>query len=63
MRTPSSEVSAENGRLIDYLHTTSHDLDLRRYKGLKIVVTGEEGLDERWGNTPVITIQKIQVVE
>ena len=32
-------------------------------KGLKIVVTGEEALDERWGNTPVITIQKIQVLE
>ncbi len=56
-------VSAENGRLIDYLHTTSRDLDLRRYKGLKVIVTGEEGLDERWGNTPVITIQKIIVVE
>ncbi len=54
-------VSPENGRLIDYLHTTSRELDLRRYKGLKIIVTGEEGLDERWGNTPVITIQKIVV--
>ncbi len=56
-------VSPENGRPIDYLYTTSPNLDLRRYKGLRIVVTGEEGLDERWGNTPVITIQKIQVVE
>ncbi len=55
--------SAENGRLIDYLYTPSTGLDLRRYKGLKIVVTGEEGLEERWGNTPVITIQKIQVLE
>jgi len=26
-------------------------------------VTGEEGLDERWRNTPVITIQRIEVVE
>ena len=26
-------------------------------------MTGEEGLDERWGNTPVINIQKIQVLE
>jgi SH3-like domain-containing protein len=56
-------VSPENGRDIDYLFTTSKDLDLRRYKGLRIIVTGEEGLDERWGNTPVITIQKIQVLE
>jgi uncharacterized protein YgiM (DUF1202 family) len=56
-------VSPDNGRAIDYLYTTSPNLDLRRYKGLRIVVTGEEGLEERWGNTPVITIQKIQVVE
>jgi uncharacterized protein YgiM (DUF1202 family) len=56
-------VSPDNGRAIDYLYTTSTELDLRRYKGLRIVVTGEEGLEERWGNTPVITIQKIQVVE
>ena len=56
-------VSPENGRMIDYLYTSSPNLDLRRYKGMRIVVTGEEGLDDRWGNTPVITIQKIQVVE
>jgi uncharacterized protein YgiM (DUF1202 family) len=53
----------QNGMLIDYIYTSSPNLDLRRYKGLHIIVTGEEGLDERWGNTPVITIQKIQVVE
>jgi SH3-like domain-containing protein len=56
-------VSPENKQLIDYLYTTSPSLDLSRYKGLRIIVTGEEGLEERWGNTPVITIQKIQVVE
>jgi uncharacterized protein YgiM (DUF1202 family) len=56
-------ISPENGKNIDYLFTTSKELDLRRYKGLRIIVTGEEGLDERWENTPVLTIQKIQVVE
>jgi uncharacterized protein YgiM (DUF1202 family) len=56
-------ISSENGKNIDYLYTTSEELDLRRYKGLRIIVTGEEGLDERWGNTPVLTIQKIQIVE
>jgi uncharacterized protein YgiM (DUF1202 family) len=55
-------VSPENGKDIDYLFTTAKDLDLRRYKGLRIIVRGEESLDERWGNIPVITIQKIQVV-
>jgi uncharacterized protein YgiM (DUF1202 family) len=56
-------VSPDNHRTINYLHTTSVNLDLRRYKGLRIIVTGEEGLDERWRNTPVITIQRIQVIE
>jgi uncharacterized protein YgiM (DUF1202 family) len=56
-------ISPENHRAIDYLYTPSIALDLRRYKGLRIIVTGEEGLEERWGNTPVITIQKIQVIE
>ena len=56
-------ISPDNKRTINYLHTTSVNLDLRRYKGLRIIVTGEEGLDERWRNTPVITVQRIQVVE
>ena len=56
-------VSPDNGRTINYLYTTSPNLDLRRYKGLRIIVTGEESLEERWGNTPVITIQKIQVLD
>ncbi len=56
-------INPENRKIIDYLYTTSPDLDLSRYKGLHIIVTGEEGLDERWKNTPLITIQRIQVIE
>jgi uncharacterized protein YgiM (DUF1202 family) len=54
--------SPENGKTIDYLYTNSKELDLRRYKGLRVIVTGEEGLDERWGHTPVLTIMRIQVL-
>lgn len=56
-------VDPTSGKTVNYLYTTSTNLDLRRYKGLHIIVTGEEGLDERWKNTPVITIQRIQVVD
>ena len=56
-------VNPDTGKTINYLYTTSTNLDLRRYKGLHIIVTGEEGLDDRWLNTPVITIQRIQVVD
>ena len=56
-------VSPDNHRPIDYLYSTTTNLDLSRYKGLHVIVTGPEGLDERWKNTPVITIQRIQVFE
>jgi hypothetical protein len=49
------------GENVDYLFTTSKDLDLSRYNGLRVVVTGTEGLDTRWKETPVITVQRIQV--
>jgi hypothetical protein len=44
------------------LYTASRELDLSRYKGLRIIVTGEESLDERWRSTPIITIQTIIVL-
>ena len=56
-------ISPDDRHLINYLFTTSTNLDLNRYKGLHIIVTGEEGMDERWKYTPVITIQKIQVLQ
>ena len=48
---------------IDYLFTTSTNLDISRYDRMRIVVTGEESLAERWGNTPLLTIQRIVVLE
>jgi uncharacterized protein YgiM (DUF1202 family) len=56
-------VDPDSGRTVNYLFTTATNLDLGRYKGLRIVVSGEEGLDPRWKNTPVLTIQRIQVIE
>ena len=61
--TPFALVSPDTGETINYLYTTSTNLNLRRYRGLRIVVTGEEGLDARWRNTPILTIQRIHVVE
>lgn len=53
----------DTGRTINYLYTASPHVDLGRYIGLRIIVTGEESLDQRWPNTPVLTIRRIQVVE
>lgn len=55
--------SIDTHKLINYLYTSSTNLDLSRYKGMHIIVSGEEGLDERWRNTPVIVIRRIQVVD
>jgi uncharacterized protein YgiM (DUF1202 family) len=61
--TPYSLIDPDSRKIINYLHATDKDLDLGRWKGLRIIVTGEEGLDERWRNTPVIEVQRIQVLD
>jgi len=48
---------------INYLYTTSTNLDIGRYNGMRIVVTGEESIAERWTNTPLLTIQRIIVLQ
>ena len=53
---------ADSGNAINYLYSTSTNLDLSRYNTYQIIVTGEEGLAARWKDTPVLTIQKIYVV-
>lgn len=55
--------SLDDGKPMDYLYSGSTNLVLQHYKGLTVLVSGEESLDERWPNTPVITIQRIQVVK
>jgi uncharacterized protein YgiM (DUF1202 family) len=54
--------SKENGKLINYLYSPTAQLEMSRYVNRHIIVSGQEGLDERWLNTPVLTIQKIYVV-
>jgi len=55
--------SKETGKLINYLYSPTPQLEMSRYAGRHIIVSGEEGLDKRWVNTPVLTIQKIYVVQ
>lgn len=47
---------------IDFLYPISKDLDLGRLVDADVIVTGEEGVDQRWPNTPIMAIQSIQVV-
>ena len=48
---------------VDFLYTTATNLDLGRYVGMRIVVTGQEELAARWTDIPVLTIQKIVVLD
>jgi len=54
--------SLDTGRTINYVFSPSTNLVLKEFKGKRIVVTGEEVLDERWQNTPVIVVDSLQTV-
>ena len=53
---------SESGNAVNYLNSTTTNLNLTRYDGMKIIVTGEEGLSARWNDTPVLTVQRIYVL-
>jgi len=52
--------SADNGELINYLHSSKTNIPIERFRGQKVIVTGEEYMDERWTNTPMIEIDFLQ---
>ena len=54
--------SLDTGKTIDYVFSPSTNLLLKEFKGQRIIVTGEELLDERWPNTPVIIVDSLQTV-
>lgn len=47
---------------IDYLHSSTTNLNLSRYDGFKIIVTGEEGMVARWNDIPMMTVERIYLV-
>jgi uncharacterized protein YraI len=65
LQTPSDWAlqDAESGRVINYLWATSTNIPWAALKGRTIVVTGEEALDVRWPNTPVLKIETLKTVE
>jgi hypothetical protein len=54
--------SLENKRTINYLFSPATNLVLKDFRGKRVIVTGEEGLDERWPNTPVLNVETLQPV-
>ncbi|MBI5775455.1 MAG: SH3 domain-containing protein [Verrucomicrobia bacterium] len=52
--------SLDNGKTINYLHSTSTNLQWKVLKDRKVIVTGEEAIDKRWPNTPVLVIETLK---
>jgi uncharacterized protein YgiM (DUF1202 family) len=49
---------------IDFLYPTDPNMaaQLKNLTDARVIVTGEEGIDQRWPNTPVLALQNIQVL-
>ena len=54
--------SRESRRTINYLHSESEEINLKKFAGKKVIVAGEELIDQRWTNTPIIEVDQVQVV-
>lgn len=54
--------SLDNNRTINYLHSVDTNIVLRAFQHQRVIVVGEEILDERWPNTPVIDVESIETV-
>lgn len=54
--------SLDNNKTINYLFSPNTNITVKSMQLQRVIVTGEEILDERWPNTPVINIESIEVV-
>jgi len=54
--------SLDNNKTINYLHSPTTNVAMKPFQFQRVIVTGEEILDERWPNTPVINIDSIEAV-
>jgi len=55
-------VSKETRKTINFLYSTSTNLPIKPHRGKFVRVSGEEVIDPRWPNTPVLMLESIQVI-
>jgi SH3-like domain-containing protein len=55
-------LNPDNRKTINYLHTDKLDVNLKDYRGRRIIVTGEEAIDPRWPKTPVIEVEHLELI-
>jgi SH3-like domain-containing protein len=58
--TPYVLENLHNGRVMNYLYSTTTNINISAYRGRVVTVSGEEALDERWPNVPVIRVETLQ---
>jgi hypothetical protein len=54
--------SLDTRKTVNYVFSPTTNILMRDFFGKRIIVTGEEVLDERWPNTPVINVESIRTV-
>ena len=53
-------VNPQTKKVMNYLHSEGTDIHFKKYRGQRVVVSGEEGIDARWPNTPVIEVESVE---
>jgi len=61
--TPYVLEHVETGKVINYLFLNHPKLPLKLLRGRRILVTGEEALDPRWLDTPVLKVQTLKTLD
>jgi len=51
--------NVDSGKVLDYLHAASININLKKLNGKRVIVTGEEAIDPRWPRTPVLEIETL----
>ncbi len=52
--------SNENGKPINYVHAEKSGINLKEFRGKRVIVTGEEGIDPRYAGIPVLELETIE---
>jgi hypothetical protein len=55
-------LNPENRKTINFLHAENLEVNLKDYRGRRIIVTGEEAIDPRWPKTPVIEVETLELI-
>lgn len=53
-------VNPETKKTMNYIHAEPLGINLKNFRGQRVVITGEEGIDPRWPAVPVIEVDTIE---